>query len=550
MLCARMAFSISFVGYITMTQTNQHLPLASTLVRWSAAILIALPFAASATALPTKSEVAWRAAANDADISRAFALAKAESKPVLLYWGASWCPPCNRLKATFFNRQDFITQSRAFVAVNIDGDLPSAQKLGTRFKVSGYPTMILFNNSGGELTRLPGEVEPEQILGALNFALAGGRPAAALLEDMRAGKSLSANEWRTLAYYSWETGDSQIVTAASLPQLLNDMAMASAAAGADADIALRLLLKAVVAREGTKDIKGITIDDHHRTQFAALVSDPVQFRRHMDVLLYGARDLTKAMSDANSHARTRLIHAYDTTLLKLQNDNSLSRTDRLSCLAARVELARIDQAETTVQLDLPSTFQAEVRDVIGKYDAEITNGYERQAIIPEAAYVMGRAGLWQASDDLLKSNLTKSHSPYYLMSSLGSNAKKQGRNDEAVTWYGKAWEQSKGPATRLQWGSSYISALVDLAPTDVTAITTTASKIFAEAGKDKGAFHQRSARSLKRIAEKLALWNTADVHQAELAKLTQQLDGICKKLPSADPQRNSCNEVLTAARKT
>ena len=50
---------------------------------------------------------------------------------MFLYWGAVWCPPCNQLKATLFNRADFIDRSKSFVAVNIDGDLPGAQKMAT-----------------------------------------------------------------------------------------------------------------------------------------------------------------------------------------------------------------------------------------------------------------------------------------------------------------------------------------------------------------------------------------------------------------------------------
>ena len=68
------------------------------------------------------------------------------------------------------------------------------------------------------------------------------------------------------------------------------------------------------------------------------------------------------------------------------------------------------------------------------------------------------------SDALLKANLARSHSPYYLMSQLGGNARKLGKPDEALRWYEQAFDKSEGPATRLQWGSSYLTALVDLAP--------------------------------------------------------------------------------------
>ena len=145
---------------------------------------------------------------------------------MLLYWGAKWCPPCNQLKATLFNRHDFIERSKSLVAVEIDGDLPGAQKLGARFKVSGYPTMVLMRSDGAELMRLPGEADAPQVLQLLEFGLGGGRAAKDVLADARAGKVLSGAEWRMLAFYSWISDESQLLSEVERPGVLAGLSAA------------------------------------------------------------------------------------------------------------------------------------------------------------------------------------------------------------------------------------------------------------------------------------------------------------------------------------
>ncbi|MCW5661101.1 MAG: thioredoxin fold domain-containing protein [Burkholderiaceae bacterium] len=506
-----------------------------------ASALAAMGFSAAAWAADA---VAWQPAANDADIERAFVSARAENKPVLLYWGAKWCPPCNQLKATLFNRHDFIERSKSLVPVEIDGDLPGAQKLGSRFKVSGYPTMVLMRSDGTEITRLPGEADAPRVLQLLQLGLAGGRPTKSVLADARDGKPISGPEWRMLAFYSWITDESQLVPAAERPGVLAELA--AACPPTEADSATRLMLKAMADSD---DGKGVRADAALRKQVRGWLADPKVARAQMDVLTNHAAEITKALSAPGTADRKTIVAAYDAALQKLQADRTLSRADRLSALNARIDLARIDLAKTERHPKIAPALQKQVREMSASADREITDGYERQAVITGAAYVLGQAGLWNDSDALLKANLAKSHSPYYLMSQLGGNARKLGQKDEALRWYEEAFARSEGPATRLQWGAQYVSALVELAPADGARVERAVSRMIDDAAQDKAAFDGRSARSLARVGKQLVQWNRDGKHDAVLERLRAKLVPVCAKLDGDAASRAACEGTFRTAGK-
>ncbi len=507
----------------------------------SLALAAALP--AQAVKLPS-TQVAWQAAADDADIGRAFAQARAENKPVLLYWGAAWCPPCNQLKATLFPRADFIERSKHFVAVHVDGDRPGAQKLGTRFKVRGYPTLILMNADGSEITRLPGEADPPQVMNVLQIGLAGGRNVASVLADARAGKTLSSNEWRMLGYYGWDIDEAQLVSAADRPGLLAQLSNACPAS--EGDTATRFMLKALAESD---DGKGIKPDAALERKVIAWLGDARVARAQMDVVVNSPHDITNALAPEPGPQRRAVAAAFDAALKRLQADATLSRSDRLSALLGRVELARLDSPKSERNPQLNAGLIKEVKAHSAQADQDITDGYERQAVITAAAHMLAQAGLWADSDALLKANLGKSHSPYYLMSQLAGNARKLGKKDEALRWYEEAFVKSEGPATRLQWGSGWFAALVELAPADAPRIERAAAQLFNEAGLDAGAFYERSARSLQRVGAKLAEWNKGGQHEAVVQRLRVKLEGVCSKLAAGDAQRATCEGVMKAGGK-
>jgi thioredoxin-related protein len=476
------------------------------------------------------------------DVDSAFRYAKKHNKPLFLYWGAVWCPPCNQVKATVFNRQGFIERSRFFVPVHIDGDSPSAQKLGARFKVRGYPTMILFSPDGAEITRLPGEVDSDRYLQVLELGMNAGHSVKDALQIALTNSSkLKADDWRLLAYYSWDTDEQQILSAKELPKTLQHLA-ANCPPG---DSATHLALTSLVAAASAAPEDVPTMD---KTAASALLlkvlGDARLARDNMDILTNYSADITKLISEPNTDSRKQLLDAWDLALEKLADDTTLSKADRISAIDAKVQLARIDNPDSPLT---PALLQ-EVKDRVAAVDQATTDTYERQSVISNAGHTLSDAGLIDESDNLLKAELKRSHSPYYFMLSLASNAKKRGDDKAALDWYEQAYDTAKGPATRLQWGSVYLGGLLELSPDDEKRIEKAATSVIGELGGTQNAFYERNRVVLEKLGQKLQTWNTMGQHDAVFQKVHQQLDGVCAKLPSGDPQHAACVGVLASAK--
>ena len=490
-----------------------------------------------------KTTVAW-IKPEGADLSPIFERARKANQPVFLYWGAVWCPPCNQVKATVFNRPDFIALSAQFLPVYLDGDTLGAQKLGAQFKVRGYPTMILFRPDGTELTRLPGEVAADQYLEVLTLALTANGSVKEYLATALGGHpdQLPVQAWRQLAYYAWEQDQAQLVPAAERGDTLRRLA---AACPADQpDVASRMALRAIIV--SALDQVALAQPERDLLRTREMLRQTNAVRGNLDLLLNYSAELVSALTKAGSQERSDLKLALTTWLNQFADDASLSATERLTALQAKLALAKMDFPEGT-GFRPDAALQAQILAATARESRATVSQIERQTVIPSAADLLSQAGLLEQSDAMLLAELPVALSPYYHMLVLAGNAKTRGNKLDSLQWSEKAWGEAKGPATRLQWGSAYVNRLIELTPADVARIEKTATAILAELDAVPETFYERNRIRLEKMGRALMAWETKGPRRSVVAKLRGQLDAVCQKLPQGDEARIACLGVFIAS---
>ena len=475
------------------------------------------------------------------DVDAAFKSARASNKPVLLYWGAQWCPPCKQLKSAVFSRPDFIEKSKLFVAVYLDGDLPDAQKWGDVFRVTGYPTVVVLKPDRTEITRVAGNMDLSLYARVLDDALGDVRPVRDVIALATQGAApLSATDCRRLAYHAFDLEDEGSFDSAKLQLAfenaarlcpaelakerarLNILAASKAASrqkdaiekGARADKALTVLIVRINELLGNKELAMANAD--------ALRGLPKEFftaaRQTLPQIAPGMRERLMAVADATT-ASTQFAPA-----------------DQLAAQLIKIRVAKAYAPDGKVPTDVRTVaLQTATKMLAVKQDP-----YVRAGVVNSAINIYIALDDWARARDLLALEASTSNTPHYYIGDWADAEEHLGNNQKALELLAEAYQEARGPASRFQWGFQYLDGLLRLAPDDVATIEKVGIAVLAELdGPNR--IHRRTLSRLTRLDKSLRQWNTTSQRAAVVGKFRTRVEQACAKSPGDLATEQGCS---------
>ncbi len=435
----------------------------------------------------------------------AFAKAKVEKKPMLLYWGAVWCPPCAELKNEVFLKPRFAELMAPMLAVYLDGDEADAQGWAERLKVSGYPTVLVLDPDGKEVWRLGTSVGIDEFETALNAALNAGKNANEAIERAVAGKA-SDDDWKMLASYSWVDTDGLTLQGKDLLDARRKLAgrIPERLVKERAQLAASYVEAAAMAAQDSKT----------KNEFAAYAKEAPEMidrflkteqtiRAARSTIIYSSAEII-GWAYPKGKARDKIIKRWIAAADAIGKDPTQSSDTRLWSLAPRLNLFRLEHEDGAVPTELKNA----VTEAAARADQEAKSPYERKAVIAGAAAFLKDVGNFDAARALLDKELKTTDTPWYYEGVYASVEKAAGNRDAALAWAAKAHQSVKGRASRLQWivENLALTAKLGLPETDTPRLEAIVKDYYETALGLPDGFKGRNLTRAKKVADQLKPW--------------------------------------------
>lgn len=433
-------------------------------------------------------------------VESAFATAKKENKPIFLYWGAVWCPPCNHMKKKVFTTQIFKKEVSNFVAVYLDGDEKRAQVWGEKLGAKGYPTMLVLSPSGQEITRMPTGIGAKKYVGILEKARAQKATIPELMDKLM-HKKLSTTQWDLLANYSWEQ-DNQLQKT-YLSKEKKEATFFNLYQKSPEEFKSSFFLRYLDVKE-----KALTKAEkkEYRKVFKSILKIDSDFKSNFEQLAYNAGTFVRALrNDKKDHSIQGLyVQKMKTYRQQLEKQGTKNYETMLLTYLPRLSFFKVDQGK---DFKVSEAFKKEVNTLVSTIQKNEQNPYARHSALTTAVWLLNSSQQPTLAKKLALKEIKTSKHAYYYMSYLSNIELGQKNNKSALEWSKKAWKKSIGHATRFEWGTSYLLKLIKHDEKNVKEIKVTFDSIIKEYKGESATFNGRSKRRFDRIRKSLKKWN-------------------------------------------
>jgi thioredoxin-related protein len=150
----------------------------------------------------------------DITFDQAKAIAAKEHKAIMVDFYTTWCVWCKTLDKNTYSDENVgkITDAK-FISVKIDAEKGEGIALAKASKVSGYPTIVFFDQDGNEIDRVVGYEDAARFARSLEVAAAGG--AKAIVNEVEGpNPTTDAKKWMVAAnYYAQQNQNTKALAA-------------------------------------------------------------------------------------------------------------------------------------------------------------------------------------------------------------------------------------------------------------------------------------------------------------------------------------------------
>jgi thiol-disulfide isomerase/thioredoxin len=446
-------------------------------------------------------------------VEAAYGEAKKTNKPILLYWGAVWCPPCHEIKEQVFSRPQFLNIVQPVIPVYLDGDTERAQLWGDKLEIGGYPTILMIGPDGKELARINGGVNIDEFAQMVESTIAQGGGIDAAITRAKSGKATSA-DWKLLAYFSWgQVPESRELKPKDQIELLKKLAdECPANLPQEKALLSATFLEAASSASASSDKTAKAAADLHAKDagkyLAAIIDNYPTTKSARGTLMYSSASIIDWGWPKGHKDRKMIQERVIAASQKLTRDTSLSVDTRLWANYPIMEIENSNRPTKTDKDPKEPDYAPPTRTIIKnaalEADRRAISKSQRHAVVSGAAYLLREIKEYDLARDMLRRELAMTDTPYYYQSSFASLEQAAGNDQEALKWSEKARKSADGRATKLQWLVSDMQLTAKIkSPDQEKRLNMLASDFYSSVFKLPDGFAGRNKYRAERVAKTL-----------------------------------------------